>query len=389
MNRQQRRAQERQKDKDLQKKIKQQISIMEKSNIQNETLEMAKWVQGLSNKDAECCNRLLREHTRAHIEDFSIAFQEVIENFLIEQGYENHEELMIQFTNDIEDTGIKLNEIENEGGNYYMSINKDKEKIIADYNNKIQEGLSEREAIEDIMTKYSKYSKSSIKNIIKTCKSNTCPMKKDNGECGNKVVTEEKQRCSNYEGNNVVTTTEKEVTTPEVTEKSKKRLCFEFFDKNKDLSKEEAAKKVAEKFGVKETSAETYHRVWRRDRGIVPATINKEFDEAIKDMIKESKTKQETKEEIKTESKIENNNQEEKKMGFKVLKKIIVLDLEGQCGKYHVEGNKVAKNDIIFTTIEHVDKYYKAEEEEITKRLIEIKKSKEELKQVIREYVEV
>lgn len=349
LNRQQRRAQERQKDKDLQKKIKQQISIMEKSNIQNETLEMAKWVQGLSNKEAECCNRLLREHTRAHIEDFSIAFQEVIENFLIEQGYENHEELMIQFTNDIEDTGIKVNEIENEGGSYYMSINKDKEKIIADYNNKIQEGLSEREAIEDIMTKHSKYSKSSIKNIIKTCKSNTCPMKKDNGECGNKVVTEEKEDCINYT---------EDVKVEKMNNEERAKI---FFNQNKDKDKKTIITECASKLGIKESSIDRYYFSWKKENNIVENT----------------------------EKEVKNDEKVEKKMGFKVLKKVVVLDLEGQCGKYHVEGNKVTKNNTIFTTIEHVDKYYKAEEEEITKRLVEIKKSKEELKQVIREYVEV
>ena len=72
---------------------------------------------------------------------------------------------------------------------------------------------------------------------------------------------------------------------------------------------------------------------------------------------------------------------------FTVLKKVVVLDLEGQYGQYHIENNKVNFNDVEYANAEDVESSFKAKEEELTNRLVALRKQKEELKQVMKEYV--
>ena len=65
-----------------------------------------------------------------------------------------------------------------------------------------------------------------------------------------------------------------------------------------------------------------------------------------------------------------------------------MLDLQGECGQYHIENNKVNFNDVEYANAEDVDSSFKIKEEELTKQLIDLRKQKEELKQVMKEYVE-
>lgn len=91
-------------------------------------------------------------------------------------------------------------------------------------------------------------------------------------------------------------------------------------------------------------------------------------DECVQDMIKSSRG--------------------EKEMSkFKVLKKVVVLDLEGQYGQYHIENNTVTVADKVYKSIADVDNELKAEEDELRKKLIELRKSKEEIKELFNEYV--
>lgn len=79
----------------------------------------------------------------------------------------------------------------------------------------------------------------------------------------------------------------------------------------------------------------------------------------------------------------------EKEMSkFTVLKKVVVLDLQGECGRYHIENNKVVFRDVEYSNSEEVEAAFKVEEENLTNRLISLRKQKEELKEVMKEYVE-
>ena len=96
--------------------------------------------------------------------------------------------------------------------------------------------------------------------------------------------------------------------------------------------------------------------------------INEDFEREVQDMI--------------------NSSRGEKEMSkFKVLKKVVVLDLEGQYGQYHIENNTVTVADKVYKSIADVDNELKAEEDELRKKLIELRKSKEEIKELFNEYV--
>lgn len=356
LSRQQRRALQRQKDKEVKKIINERINTLEQTGQKQEIINMARWVQSLSKQEAEYCNTICQEHTKEHIEKFSMAWQELIENFLIEEGYDS-EKIITEMIEDLGETGMKLYDFENKGESYFMKLNKDRENILNDYDKAIEAGKGPAETLKDIIMKYNKYSKGSIKNIIRTgrkiskvnpveegnCASFTCPNRQKDGNCGNDVVTSGRNTCQNYNPG-----AEQETV---VVEKTKKQLCFEYFDENKNLTKEELIKNAAEKFGVKESSAEIYQRAWRKER-----FINKDFEEAVNEMVVSNK---------------ETDKESEKKdMGkFKVTKKVVQLDLEGQYGQYHIEDKTVSINGNVFTSAEQVKESYKNVKEQREKEL--------------------
>lgn len=361
MNRQQRRAMQRQKDKQIKHKIKERVDILEKVDKDDIRIDVAKWVTSLSVEEAELCNTLMIEHTKMHVRNYSIATLEIFENFLIDKNYINSSEIIDEFTELLSETGSKLQKIEQNGGNYYMSLNRDKENIINYYKER-REKVSHEEAMRDVFIMFSKYSKSSLKNVIKTskaeanketdkennCASKTCDFMSD-GKCHNKYVTSGEKTCRNFNVDSLNTETKAKM----------------FFEENKDKDKKELIKECAVKFDVKETTIERYYSNYRKEKHSI---VNEDFEKEVQDMINRSKG--------------------EKEMSkFKVLKKVVVLDLEGQYGQYHIENNTVTVADKVYKSIADVDNEFKAEEDELTKKLIELRKSKEEIKELFNEYV--
>ena len=365
MNRQQRRAMKRQKDKRIKKDRKERVNI-EKAKQISTGLSIAKWLESLSKEESELCGTLIQEYTKSHVSDFSMAFMEILENFLIDEKYQERSEIMNEFTEQLVITGKKMFKIEKMGGDYYMSLNNDKDKIINYYKER-REKVSHEEAMQDVYMMFNKYSRSSLKNVIKTsikaeanketnketdkennCASKTCDFMSD-GKCHNKYVTSGEKTCRNFNVDSLNTETKAKM----------------FFEENKDKDKKELIKECAVKFDVKETTIERYYSNYRKEKHSI---VNEDFEKEVQDMINRSKG--------------------EKEMSkFKVLKKVIVLDLEGECGQYHIENNKVNFNDVEYANAEDVESSFKAKEEELTNRLIALRKQKEELKQVMKEYV--
>ena len=381
---------QRQKDKQIKHKIKERVDILEKVDKDDIRIDIAKWVTSLSVEEAELCNTLMIEHTKMHVRNYSMATLEIFENFLMEHNYINSSEIIDEFTELLSETGNKLQKIEENGGNYYMALNQDREKIINYYKER-REKVSHEEAMRDVYIMFNKYSKSSLKNVIKTsikaeanketnketnietnketntevkevanetniednkensCASKTCDFMKDS-KCQNKYVTSGEKPCRNFNVDSLNT-------------ESKAKI---FFNENKDKDKKELIKECAAKFNVKETTIERYYSNYRKENHSI---VNEDFEKEVQDMINSSKG--------------------EKEMSkFKVLKKVIVLDLEGECGQYHIENNKVTLKNIEYSNSTDVDSSFKAKEEELTKQLIDLRKQKEELKEVIKEYVE-
>ena len=121
---------QRQKDKQIKHKIKERVDILEKVDKDDIRIDVAKWVTSLSVEEAELCNTLMIEHTKMHVRNYSIATLEIFENFLIDKNYINSSEIIDEFTELLSETGSKLQKMEQNGGNYYMALNQDREKII-------------------------------------------------------------------------------------------------------------------------------------------------------------------------------------------------------------------------------------------------------------------
>lgn len=389
---------QRQKDKQIKHKIKERVDILEKVDKDDIRIDIAKWVTSLSVEEAELCNTLMIEHTKMHVRNYSIATLEIFENFLIDKNYINSSEIIDEFTELLSETGNKLQKIEQNGGNYYMSLNNDREKIINYYKER-REKVSHEEAMRDVYIIFSKYSKSSLKNVIKTsikaeeidketnketnkeadtevkevvdetnietnketnkennCASKTCDFMKDS-KCQNKYVVSGEKTCINFNVDKVDT----------LNTESKAKI---FFDENKDKDRKQLIKECALKFDVKETTIERYYSNYKKEseEKKKQSIINEDFEREVQDMINSSKG--------------------EKEMSkFTILKKVVVLDLQGECGQYHIENNAVTVADKVYKSIADVDNEFKSEEDELTKKLIELRKSKEELKQVMKEYV--
>lgn len=350
------------------------MDILEKVDKDDIRIDVAKWVTSLSVEEAELCNTLMIEHTKMHVRNYSIATLEIFENFLIDKNYINSSEIIDEFTELLSETGSKLQKIEQNGGNYYMSLNRDKENIINYYKER-REKVSHEEAMQDIYMMFKKYSRSSLKNVIKTsikaeanketnketnietnketnkennCASKTCDFMKDS-KCQNKYVTSGEKTCRNFNVDSLNTETKAKM----------------FFEENKGKDKKELIKECAVKFDVKETTIERYYSNYRKEKHSI---VNEDFEKEVQDMINSSKG--------------------EKEMSkFKILKKVVVLDLEGEYGQYHIENNKVNFNDVEYANAEDIESEFKAKEEELTKQLIDLRKQKEELKQVMKEYV--
>ena len=277
MNRQQRRAMQRQKDKQIKHKIKERVDILEKVDKDDIRIDVAKWVTSLSVEEAELCNTLMIEHTKMHVRNYSIATLEIFENFLIDKNYINSSEIIDEFTELLSETGSKLQKIEQNGGNYYMSLNRDKENIINYYKER-REKVSHEEAMQDIYMMFNKYSRSSLKNVIKTsikaeanketnketnietnketnkensCASKTCDFRK-NEQCSNKYVVSGEKTCRNFNVDKVDT----------LNTESKAKI---FFDENKDKDRKQLIKECATKFDVKETTIERYYSNWKKE----------------------------------------------------------------------------------------------------------------------------
>ena len=179
---------QRQKNKQIKHKIKERVDILEKVDKDDIRIDVAKWVTSLSVEEAELCNTLMIEHTKMHARNYSIATLELFENFLIDKNYINSSEIIDEFTELLSETGSKLQKMEQNGGNYYMSLNRDKENIINYYKER-REKVSHEEAMRDVYMMFNKYSRSSLKNVIKTSiKANNETNKETNIDTNKKLI---------------------------------------------------------------------------------------------------------------------------------------------------------------------------------------------------------
>ena len=176
MNRQQRKANERKKDKEITKKlINKAMSAYKVTNDKRyvDIAEATKWIDHLEPKHQKIIKLIIEYSSNADLYTYSRAIETVLRNWLYEHDFDVDKELNnINDLLKIEDKYIKKYDEENKEGSYFMSLDKDRQNIINDYKEMKEENMRESQILDDLYSKYSKYSKTSVKGVVKDFKDN-------------------------------------------------------------------------------------------------------------------------------------------------------------------------------------------------------------------------
>ena len=194
MNRQQRKANERKKDKEITKKlINKAMSAYKVTNDKRyvDIAEATKWIDHLEPKHQKIIKLIIEYSSNADLYTYSRTIETVLRNWLYEHNFDVEKELNnINDLLKIEDKYIKKYDEENKEGSYFMDIDKDRENIVIDYKKMKEENMRENQILDNICIKYCKYSKNAIKSVITDFKKNKNETPKDNKEPDIEAITD-------------------------------------------------------------------------------------------------------------------------------------------------------------------------------------------------------
>ena len=183
MNRQQRKANERKKDKEITKKlINKAMSAYKVTNDKRyvDIAEATKWIDHLEPKHQKIIKLIIEYSSNADLYTYSRTIETVLRNWLYEHNFDVEKELNnINDLLKIEDKYIKKYDEENKEGSYFMNLDKDRENIINDYKKMKEENMKENQILDNLCIKYFKISKTSIKGVITDFKKNNKNVQKD------------------------------------------------------------------------------------------------------------------------------------------------------------------------------------------------------------------
>ena len=186
MNRQQRKANEREKDKEITKKlINKAMSAYKVTNDKRyiDIAEATKWIDHLDSKHQKIIKLIIEYSSNADLYTYSRTIETVLRNWLYEHNFDVEKELNnINDLLKIEDKYIKKYDEENKEGSYFMNLDKDRQNIINDYKEMKEENMRESQILDNLCIKYCKYSKNAIKSVITDFKKNKKETPKDNKE---------------------------------------------------------------------------------------------------------------------------------------------------------------------------------------------------------------
>lgn len=179
MNRQQRRLIERNREKEVNKKIKSlanNILNNSKSKYDIDKANAIKWVLTLKDEQAKYVNLLINAASQKDLNDMSYAYDITLKNWLYEHNFDVDKEIK-----EIFETMRLENKYVNEfkEGSYFMNLDKDRENIVIDYKKMKEENMRESQILDNLCIKYCKYSKNAIKSVITDFKKNKKNVQKD------------------------------------------------------------------------------------------------------------------------------------------------------------------------------------------------------------------
>lgn len=158
MNRQQKRASLRDKEKRINKGLV-DLKKNAKTKAEIENYNVAKWAMELSEKEKAYMNKLMIDSSKVDMMCFENAW-----NIVLSANYSK--ETVEELTSLVIEEGFKFNEHMENGGDYIMAIKNNANKIIEDYKKGKQNNVKESELIKDLATNY-KITINAVKGIIK------------------------------------------------------------------------------------------------------------------------------------------------------------------------------------------------------------------------------
>lgn len=141
-----------------------------------------------------------------------------------------------------------------------------------------------------------------------------------------------------------------------------KDIVFEEYMKNKEngISEKENIEELTMKF-PKLTKSSIKSIICYKKNELKKEKANREAEEFKEYIIKELNLEK-PKEEIKEDPK-EKVDEESNKNRFKILKEVVIRDIAGEFGTYHIENGKISIDGNIFTTEEGIKEHYSKEKE--------------------------
>ncbi len=226
--------------------------------------------------------------TKKYIDNFSEVADRAISAVLIDEGYTTDEvyKLELKITELMEEDNRKIIELERENVDM-AKIDKEVKEYIEEL---LKKGVSKKQAIDDLVFKFPKLSKSMLLNVY-------TKVKKEKGYTENRVCRED---------------------------------VYEYFtDHLKSWNGEEMIKHAIKEFGFTESTAQTYYYKWKKEFMNNKITkVEKTDKKQTRDLQEESK-KVQSKEEVKVE-------------GLKVLEEKVIkqLKLRGRMAYIQVQQGK-------------------------------------------------
>ncbi len=248
--------------------------------------------------------------TKKYIDNFSEVADRAISAVLIDEGYTTDEvyKLELKITELMEEDNRKIIELERENVDM-AKIDKEVKEYIEEL---LKKGVSKKQAIDDLVFKFPKLSKSMLLNVY-------TKVKKEKGYTENRVCRED---------------------------------VYEYFtDHLKSWNGEEMIKHAIKEFGFTESTAQTYYYKWKKEFMNNKITkVEKTDKKQTRDLQEESK-KVQSKEEVKVE-------------GLKVLEEKVIktVKVEGKNGIYTGttgEGIVLTKDNVTisFENIEQLENF--------------------------------
>ena len=165
MNRQQRRAKEREQEKNVAKMLKKR-KAMPLGEKEAKRLKAVEWTLGLSKEEQELLMEFCNESSKRDLEVLHFGLDIVLNENL------NHDiKLITKIYDDLILEGNKTRECMEKGENYMKKIEENRGKIIEDYKRLKEENRKENEIVKDLVFKYN-LTNNAIKNVITQYKRN-------------------------------------------------------------------------------------------------------------------------------------------------------------------------------------------------------------------------